>query len=205
MTAGTPVINRGALKLIAALAVPASIGWFFYYANQQANMEVEQFKKEQKDNPIAERVEIKNYGLKEVDDSNQILWQLIAKTGSVDPNGHDVSLEDVKVEYFDKLTHALKMRLTAPIGQANQQTRAVKLFGKDNIYVVAEGGNQSRFQCKQVELIKKNQFLASGGVIIDWPGVAKVSGNSASGSTDLGAGPKDFKVMGNTHALIMVK
>jgi len=198
-------MNRGALKLFAALAIPASIAWFFYYANDQANIEVAKFKEEQKDKKIVDRVEIKNYGLKEVDDSNQIRWQLVAKTGSVDPNGHDVSLEDVKVEYFDKVTRALKMRLTAPIGKANQQTRAVKLFGNDNTYVVAEGGNQSRFQCKQVELIKKNQFLASGGVIIDWPGVAKVSGNSASGSTDLGAGPKDFKVMGNTHAQIMVK
>jgi hypothetical protein len=49
--------------------------------------------------------------------------------------------------------------------------------------------------------MEKNQFLASGGVNIIWPGVAKVTGNEATGSlksTDL----KNLTIKGNTHAAI---
>ncbi len=206
MSVVAQVFNRGVLKLLLALAIPASIAWFFLYSQQQADKQISDYKKEQKANPTTDRVIIKDYGLKEVDDSNHIRWQLLAAAGVVSPDNQNVTLEDVKVEYYDSATKALKMRLIAPTGTANQSTRYVKLTAPDGKYVIAEGeGGKSKFQSKVVELIKKNQFLASGGVIIDWPGVAKVSGNSASGSIDLAAGPKNFKIVGNTHAEIAVR
>jgi hypothetical protein len=97
------------------------------------------------------------------------------------------------------------MRLEAPFGSADQQTKYVKLEGGKKGRVVAEGQNNMKLSSAVVELIKKNEFLASGGVIIDWPGVAKVSGDSASGLTDMSSGPKNFKVVGNTHAEIVMK
>jgi hypothetical protein len=100
----------------------------------------------------------------------------------------------------------MKMRMIAPYGTANQTTKFVKLKGDKGQPVVAEGdGGKSKFECGYMELTKKNQFVASGGVIIDWPGVAKVSANSATGSTQMAEGPKDLKLIGNTHAQIAVR
>jgi lipopolysaccharide export system protein LptC len=205
MSVGSLVLNRSVWKFVFAMAIPVSIGWFFWYSQQQANFEVEQYKKEQKANPISDELVIQNYAMKEIDDLNRIRWQLVAATGKLKGNGKDVELTDVKVEYFDAQTRALKMRLEAPFGSADQQSKYVKLEGGKNGRVVAEGQNNMKLSSAVVELIKKNEFLASGGVIIDWPGVAKVSGDSASGMTDMSSGPKNFKVVGNTHAEIVMK
>jgi hypothetical protein len=206
MSVGSVVLNRSVWKLIVALAIPGGIAWFFFYSQQQANMEVEKYKAEQKAHPMSEELVIKNYAMKEIDDANRIRWQLMADTGKLKSNGKDVELTNVKVEYYDANTRELKMRLSAPFGSADQQTKYVKLQARKGERVVAEGqGGKSKFNAQTVELIKKNQFLASGGVIIDWPGVAKVSGDSASGTTDLASGPKNFKVVGNTHAEIVMK
>lgn len=200
------VFNRNFLKLFVALAIPCGMAYFFWYAQQQANIEVENYKKEQKDHPTLDRMVIKNYNMKEIDDTNTIRWQLTANTGELNPNGHDVELTGVSVEFYDKDTKQLKMRLDAPLGHANQQTKYVKLETDGKQLVKANGdGGKSHFQCKQVELTKRNQFLATGGVIIVWPGVAKVSGDTATGSTNMASGPKDFKVVGNTHTEIVVK
>lgn len=200
------VFNKNIWKLLIALAIPGSIAFFFWYSQHQADLEVEQYKKDVKDNPISESLIIQNYAMKEIDDANRVRWQLTAKTGTLMPNGKDVKLEEVQVEYYDQNTRELKMRLTAPYGAANQETKFVKLEAKNGKKVVAEGqGGKTKFIARDVELIKKNQFLATGGVIIDWPGVAKVSGDSASGLTDLSSGPKNFKVVGNTHAEIVMK
>lgn len=206
MSFASLVFRKSTIKLFVALAIPASIAWFFWYSQQQADYEVKQYQKEQKENPTSEKLTIKNYAMKEIDDLNRIRWQLTAAEGNLMPNGKDVQLDDVKVEYYDATTRELKMRLLAPFGTANQETKYVKLESKDGKPVVADGqGGKSKFTCKTVELIKKNQFLATGGVIIEWPGVAKVSGDSASGLTDLSSGPKNFKVVGNTHAEIVMK
>lgn len=207
MSVASMVLNRSTMKLVFALAIPASIAWFFVYSQQQATIEVDKLKKEQQAHPMEEKTVIENYGIKEIDDLNRIRWQLTARSGTLMPNGKDVELEDVKVEYYDPTTRELKMRLVAPFGQADQSTKYVKLQAKNGKNVMAEGGQgaKTKFSSRIVELIKKNQFLATGGVIIDWPGVAKVSGDSASGLTDLSSGPKNFKVVGNTHAEIVMK
>jgi hypothetical protein len=164
------------------------------------------YKTEQVQNPTTQQPVIHNYAMKEIDGANNIRWQLKAKQGQFMPNGQDVQLSYVTVEYYDAATKAMKMRLIAPSGFANTATKYVKLNGDSHQKVEADGeGGKSKLLAETVELTKKNQFNATGGVIIDWPGVAKVSGNSATGSTNMSAGPKDFKIIGNTHAEISVK
>lgn len=169
------------------------------YSQQAAKFEVEEYKKEQKANPTVDNLVVKDYTLKEVDGSNNVRWQLVSKVGTVTPDKH-VQLDDVTVDYYDgKL---LKARIHAPKGLCDEGTRDVKMLsvGKDLVQCEAEGG-KNKFQAKQVELNRNNQFLATGGVIIEYPGVAKVTGDSASGKVDL-SGPKNFKIIGNTHAII---
>lgn len=198
------IFNRGVGKFLLALSIPLGIVYFFWYSQHEATEAIKQLKIDQKAHPTVSAVTINNYEMKEVDDGNHIRWQLTSRVGVLNPNGKDVELADVVVNYFDATTHALKMKMVAPIGHANQATKFVKLTGDKTRRVVADGGGfrPSHFECGQVELIKQNEFLASGGVIIDWPGVAKVSGSLAAGSTDMSSGPKNLKVVGNTHATI---
>lgn len=194
---------RSVIKLIAALAIPAGIIWFFVYSQEQARIEVGNYQSEQKENPTSEGMVVNDYQLKEVDDYNHIRWQLIAKRGAMAPNNKDVVIDQVTVEYYDGPN--IKMRISAPHGQVDQETRYVKLVSLNNNRVEAVGdGGQSKFQAETVELIKKNQFLASGNVIIEWTEVAKVTGNSATGSIDK-SGINNVKVVGNTHSLVTVK
>jgi hypothetical protein len=94
------------------------------------------------------------------------------------------------------------MRISSPIGLANENTHMVKLFAQGGKRVEAQGeGGKAKLDAQKIELMEKNQFLASGGVNIIWPGVAKVTGNEATGSlksTDL----KNLTIKGNTHAAI---
>ncbi len=197
------VFGKGTVKLLLALSIPAGIGWVWWASQDMANKEIEEYKTEQKANPASERVTVENYELKEVDDSNQIRWQLTAKEGIADQGSQVVTLKDVKVSYFDPKTHELKMSLAAPSGEAHEQDRYVKLTGNDGGKVIAEGqGGKARLEARQVELTKKNHFTATGGVNIIWPEVAKVSGNTATGTMD-SANLQDFKIVGNTHAEIV--
>ncbi len=194
---------RSFVKFVGALSIPAVIAWFFYYSQQQANIEVQNYQKEQKENPTLEGIVVNNYQLKELDDFNHIRWQLTSAKGKLAPNNKDVSLDKVTVEYFDGPN--VKMRITAPKGIANQETRYVKLMcqNKDRVHCETDAG-KSQFDADTVELTKKNQFLASGGVIIEWSEVAKVTGHTATGTIDKG-GISKVKVVGNTHAIINVK
>ncbi|MBY0545906.1 MAG: LPS export ABC transporter periplasmic protein LptC [Candidatus Obscuribacterales bacterium] len=191
------------LKFVGALSIPIGIGWFFMYSQEQANIEVANYKAEQKANPTADSVVVDNYQLKEVDDMNHIKWQLSSEKGRLAPNNKDVILDKVKVEYFDGPN--VKMRIYAPKGTANQETRYVKLMSENKVRVQCEGdGGKSKFEAETVELTKKNQFLATGGVIIEWSEVAKVTGLSATGTIGKG-GIDNVKVKGNTHAIITCK
>ena len=56
-------------------------------------------------------------------------------------------------------------------------------------------------ETSRLELTKKNGFKATGGVNIVWSGVAKVTGDYATGvfgKKEL----EDLKIIGNTHAII---
>lgn len=200
-------LNRGffinVIKFVVALAIPAGIAWFFIYAQEQANVEVAAYQKEQKENPTIEAAVVNNYELKEVDDFNHIKWHLSSTKGTLSPNNKDVLLDSICIEYYDGPN--VKMRITAPKGTANQETRYVKMIAENGKMVEAIGDEgKSKFSANTVELTKKNQFLASGGVIIVWSEVAKVTGNSASGTIGK-TGISQVKVVGNTHALINVK
>jgi hypothetical protein len=161
---------------------------------------MESYQKEQKENPLQDRVSIDNYQLKEVDDNNQVRWQLVAKSGTINSSTKDVNLEEVLVEYFDG--NKLKMRLRAPVGLANESTRKVRLDANKSSRVVAEGEEgKGTMTAAKVELTKKNQFEATGGVNIVMPGVAKVTGNYAVGSFGKG-GIDKLRVIGNTHSVV---
>jgi len=196
-------LNKGTLKLGIALSVPVVVGLIFMYSQQEADRIYEEMDKEQKAHPTAKRMGLTNYQLKEVDDNNHVRWQLSAESGEMSDNHQEAELKKVKVEYFDGPT--LKMRLIAPFGTANENTKYVKLTGEPGQKVSAQGEEgKAKLEADTVELTKNNQFLASGGVNIEWPEVAKVNGDSASGTIDL-SDFKDFKITGNTHALIVVK
>jgi len=203
MSIAQAIFSKGTIKLIVALGIPVGIAWLFVYSQQQANVEVTKYKQEQKEHPTAERITVNNYSIKEVDDANRIRWQLVARKGIVGQSNQEVELQEVKVEYFDG--PVLKARLIAPAGMAQESTRYVKLQGSPREKVIAEGQEgKAKLEAPLVELTKKNQFRASGGVTIEWPGVAKVTGSSASGTIDL-ADMRHFKIVGNTHAEIVVK
>jgi hypothetical protein len=202
MSALRTIFSRGRIKLLVALCIPVGIGWVFLYAQQQASREVDEYQKEQKANPTSERITVSNYELKEVDDSNQIRWQLLAKTGTIEPGAQAVALDEVKVEYFDGQT--MKMRLISPHGEANESSHQVKLTAVGGKKVMAEGEKgKGTLLAEVVELDKKNQFTATGGVNIVSE-VAKVTGRTATGVINKN-GMSDFKIIGGTHASILVK
>ena len=192
------------IKLVQAalaLSIPIGIYTFFTYSQKQADVQIDEYQKMQKEHPNTDKIIIGNYELKEVDDSNEIRWQLTARQGIMEPVSKDVELDKVQISYFDG--KKLKMRLSAPSGVANEVTHIVKLDSTDKQRVVAEGEDgKAKLDARKVELNKKNQFIATGGVNIEWPGVAKVTGNEARGSLEKSAELKNFKIVGNTHALI---
>ncbi|MBS1992714.1 MAG: LPS export ABC transporter periplasmic protein LptC [Cyanobacteria bacterium SZAS LIN-2] len=187
-------------KLVLALAILGSIVGLLFYAQYQAKVEDAAYQKEIKLHPTAEKITIDNYELKEIDDNNQMRWRLQAKSAVLEPVTKDVVLTMINVEYFD--AGAVKMKVLAPKGVANQLTHVVKLESLPKLSVVAEGQEgKSRLETKHLELTKKNQFIATGGVNINMSGVAKVSGDYATGvfgKSEL----QDVRIIGNTHAII---
>jgi len=194
------VFNKNAILLCVALAIPVVLIWFWNYANTRARTTVDAAKGELHRNLNQENISVEEYQLKEVNDNNELRWILNAAHGVMNPKTKDVDLDVVKVDYYDGLK--VKMRLAAPIGKANEGTKEIALYSTSKQKVEAEGEEgKSKMLAAKVELVKNNQFLATGGVNILWPGVAKVSGDRAEGSlasTDL----KNFKIIGNTHASI---
>jgi hypothetical protein len=195
--------SRNSSKLIGALSIPIVLIAFWFYAQHEANEQVGEFNKAQKIRPNTDETTVTNYELKEVDDSNQVKWLLAAKTGAMEPVSHDVNLTDVHVDYMDGKT--LKMRITAPIGLTNEDTRLVKLAGMGDNQVSAMGEEgKVKLEAAKIELDKKNRFQATGNVNIVWSNAAKVIGDTAfgalgaSGSNDL----SNVKLIGHTRALI---
>ncbi len=192
---------RGILKFVVALAIPALLIYFWVSAQKMADVQVKEFKEEKNAHPDQTATTVTNYELKEVDDANTIKWHLQAKAGIMQAETKDVMLSEVKVEYFDG--PKLKMRMSAPKGTANETTRLVRLGSDDKSHVICEGEEgKSRMEASKVELNKDNHFEATGGVNILWPGVAKVTGDSAVGRLDKGAQLEKIKIVGNTHSFM---
>jgi len=196
----TNFIKSDWFKLILALSILGTIVGLLWFANYEAEQEDKKYQAEKKLHPTAEKITIDNYELKEVDDFNHMKWRLQAKNAVMEPVTHDVVLTMVTVEYFDE--GKVKMKVIAPHGVCNQITKEVKLKSNAKVPVVAEGEEgKSRLETKDLELTKKNQFKATGGVNINMSGVAKVSGEFATGmfgKSEL----QDVKIVGNTHSTI---
>jgi len=189
------------LKLALALAIPSVLVFGFMYSQNQATKEVEDYQKFQKAHPPAESITVDNYELKEVDDSNHLKWQLQAEKGTMVAATKDIALAEVKMHYYDG--DKVKMSFCAPAGMVNEETRLVKLHSVAGKMVSCEGADgSSKLQAPKVELTKKNQFIATGGVTILYPGVAKVTGSSVVGELDKSADLKNFTISGNTRAIV---
>lgn len=193
---------KNTVKFLAAISIPVGLIWAFQAAKKGADEGYEQHIKTMNEHPTTEGTVTTDFQLKEVDDNNTLRWQLVAKKGSTLDN-KKVDIEDVNVKYFDGPN--VKMLISAPVGRVDSQTRFVNLTSAKGHRVRGEGDNgKSVFEAETIELDKKNQFFATGGVIIEWSEVAKVTGREARGKIDKG-GFQNVKVMGNTHAVIAVK
>ncbi len=197
---------KNAIKFVVAISIPAFLVWAFKAAEENAERAVKETQKQLTDNPIQEGQATTNFELKELDDNMVTKWLLTAEKGQA-KNQKEYMLDKVKMKYFDEGN--VKMAITAPKGQANMDTKWVKMESDSSSRVKAEGeGGKSKFEATTVVLEKKNQFLATGGVIIEWSEVAKVTGNSATGTVDK-SGVKDVIVRGlpgqPTHAVITCK
>lgn len=186
-------------KLVLALSILGGIVGLLYYAQWSATIEEKNFKAQRDANPTASNIAFTNYELKEVDDANNVRWILSAQTGTLIKDSKDVSLTNISMKFLDGAN--VKMMITAPLGKANTDTHRVELASGPGQRVIAEGeAGKSRMDMEKLELEKKNQFKATGGVNIAM-GVAKVTGNYATGrfgKKDL----EDLKIIGNTHAII---
>ena len=197
---------KNAIKFVVAISIPAFLVWAFKAAEENAERAVKETQKQLTDNPIQEGQATTNFELKELDDNMVTKWLLTAEKGQA-KNQKEYMLDKVKMKYFDEGN--VKMAITAPKGQANMDTKWVKMESDSSSRVKAEGeGGKSKFEATTVVLEKKNQFLATGGVIIEWSEVAKVTGNSATGTVDK-SGVKDVIVRvlpgQPTHAVITCK
>jgi lipopolysaccharide export system protein LptC len=193
------IFRTDAFKLILALSILGTIVGLMFYAQNMANRIEKEAEEQRRLNPTAVTTSIDNYELKEIDDANHIRWILRAKRAVLEKD-RKFSLDSIDMRYFDDGKE--KMHLIAPIGMADEASRQIQLDSNDKQKVIAMGQEgKSRLETSKLELTKKNQFKATGGVNIDWTGVAKVTGNYATGvlgKADL----EDLKIIGNTHAVI---
>ena len=198
------ILHHSATKWVGVLIIPTIIVCLWFYAINQSKVELAIYKQELKEHPNDGKTTIDGYELKEVDDSNTIKWVLHATKGVMPEVGglnKDVYLANVDMQYFD--AGALKMKMTAPTGLANESTHVVHLTSDKKQRVIADGGEgKGRMEAAAVELTKRNQFIATGGVNINLPGVAKVTGDKATGALEKTAELKNFKIIGHTHALV---
>src|SRR5271170_6543461 len=127
-------------KLVVALSIPVFVAWGFIHAQEEAKKLIDQYQRDQKADPTAENLYIKNYEMKEVDGQNHTRWHLKADGGkAIGDTNQQVALEGVTMDYLDQDTQAVKMRLMAPAGEANQMTKYVKLISQGKNRVEAKG------------------------------------------------------------------
>jgi len=191
---------RNTVKFVGALAIPTLIIGFYLHAKKNADDTYNNTKGEIR--AKKQEINVQNYELKEVDDNNNLKWELIANEGTTaDNKKYDVT--GVHMKYFDGPN--VKMSVTAPVGKVDTETRFITLNSQKGTRVKGEGdAGKSIFESETVELDKNNKFFATGGVTIEWVDSAKVTGREARGKLDKN-GLQDVKVYGHTHALIAIK
>ncbi len=191
---------RSVVKLVGACAIPLGLWALFNWSIHKADEDLVEHNAEMKKHPLTGKTTIDNYELKEIDGTNHVRWRLIAKQAvlAAEKNNKDIYLDHVHMEYYDGTE--LKMKMTAPKGIANEDTKVVNLNSDSKERVIADG-SKGRMEASQVVLTKRNQFVATGGVNILLPGVAKVTGNQAIGALEKDASLQNFKIVGATHAI----
>lgn len=191
---------RNIIKFVGAAAIPLGIWGLFNWSIHRADEDLKAHDVEIKEHPLTGKTTVNQYELKEIDGTNHIKWRLTATQGvfGSEKQNREVFLDNVKMEYFDG--DVVKMKMTAPKGVANEDTKIVNLVADGKERVIADG-SKGRMEASQVVLTKRNQFSATGNVNILLPGVAKVHGNQAIGALEKDASLQNFKIIGNTHAI----
>ncbi|MCW5823376.1 MAG: LPS export ABC transporter periplasmic protein LptC [Cyanobacteria bacterium TGS_CYA1] len=188
------------LKMMLALGILGGIVGSIYYAQIHADIEMKKFQESSKSTDPEDTITIDNYELKEVDDTNALKWILTAKKAILEPATRLVDLKEIEVKYYSGPN--ISMRLQSPLGKANEATKVVTLTANEKAKVIGIGEeNKSRLETKAMELRKKNEFVCTGGVNIDWPGVAKVTGNTAQGTIS-SSKMQNMLIKGNTHSIL---
>ncbi len=188
------------MKFVLAMGILFGLTGLVYFAQNKAEKEMKDYNESQVDDPLADSMIVDNYELKEVNDENELRWKLTAVRGILDPGTKDVKLTGIIMNYFKE--GKLTMKLTAPVGLANEVSRLIVLKADEGKKVIAEGTDKgAMMETQKLELTKKNGFIATGGVNIVWPGVAKVKGDKAEG-TMANATIDHFVIRGNTRSIV---
>src|SRR5215813_7534260 len=119
------LLNKGTLKLVAALSILIGLISLVYYAHKQAEEEMRRFEAEQNEKNKDSSVTVDNYELTEISNENQLRWRLRAGSGVVEPHSKDVALKKVEVVFFKEGKDS--MLLTAPTGKVNEISRMIIL------------------------------------------------------------------------------
>ena len=187
------------LKLVLALGILFGLVGWIYYAHNEAEKQYRTFEDTKDDATFSSDTVVNNYELKEVDGKQQKKWELLAKKGIREKATKVVKLEEVEVKYYNE--GKLSLMLKAPIGNADETSRQIKLTSNKTEKVKGIGvEKQTSIETREMELTKNNQFKATGGVNIEWPGVAKVKGNEAEGVMSATKFIEQLVIRGNTHA-----
>lgn len=193
---------RNTVRFVGALSIPAVLIGFFYYSKTMADREYKTTASKLTSDKTANQTQVDNYELKEVDDSNQVKWMLLATKGATEDN-KKYDLVNVHMKYYDGPN--VKMQISAPTGKVDSDTKFTTLYSDKSHRVKGDSDDgKSIFESDTVELDKNNKFFATGNVIIEWANDARVTGNEARGKLDKD-GLKEVKVHGHTHALVQVK
>lgn len=193
---------KNTIRFLGALAIPSLIVWGFVSAQKGAENEYNSLTSEMKEHPTSTKTETTEFELKELDDNNAVRWHLTGKKGTT-AEMKVVDVTDVKMRYFDGPN--VKMEIIAPLGNVDVSNRYVKMKSAKGQRVSGIGdGGKNKFDAETIELDKQNQFIATGGVKIDWSDVALVTGEMAKGKMSKD-GIQNVKVIGHTHAIIQSK
>ncbi len=104
-------------------------------------------------------LEIKNYKLEQVDQhSKQKLWQLQARSATLDPKYNSADVAEPVIEYYDKNSGKLKFILSSDSASLDRQKQAFKLF--DNVKLNFNN-NQYNLESGNLEFSEESQVFTT--------------------------------------------
>ena len=187
------------LKFMLAIGILLGLSGFIYFSNKEANKQWKEFgETKDNDSAMSDEIWVQKYEMKEVDDTEKIHWILKAEKGLMDPKTKDINLNGIEVKYYNE--GEVSMTISSPVGQANEISRKILLTSNEKGKVIGIGATKNtRLETSELKLEKKNKFIATGGVSIVWPGVAKVTSKTAEGEMSPTKFVDNLVLRGNVH------